>query len=279
MNTNLSWSELVAGSIEESQNQIWWNGLFFILLVGSFVGLVMLMNRNPRAVPSKVVRDEYVEADPMPTVLADTRERDQNVKPKSALVNRFWQSEDDTISEMPVPEDPDNAFSYTKFQQALLSGSDRQVDHQSSLKINSIKDLEAWNEQLGPLRDMLTRSGKSLEQFMDEQEVALPEDVIEMWEAVKHMKPRETTSYSLSSNVSAEEAASLVKDAIQNVPTTNVDFAAVVLREILHARTEATSLGIQVPALSPEQNRTIDFWRMSNQMPASDLAAKILARA
>jgi hypothetical protein len=279
MNTNLSWSELVAGSIEESQNQIWWNGLFFILLVGSFVGLVMLMNRNPRAVPSKVVRDEYVEADPMPTVLADSRERDQNVKPKSALVNRFWQSEDDTISEMPVPEDPDNAFSYTKFQQALLSGSDRQVDHQSSLKINSIKDLEAWNEQLGPLRDMLTRSGKSLEQFMDEQEVALPEDVIEMWEAVKHMKPRETTSYSLSSNVSAEEAASLVKDAIQNVPTTNVDFAAVVLREILHARTEATSLGIQVPALSPEQNRTIDFWRMSNQMPASDLAAKILARA
>jgi hypothetical protein len=279
MNTNLSWSELVAGSIEESQNQIWWNGLFFILLVGSFVGLVMLMNRNPRAVPSKVVRDEYVEADPMPTVLADSRERDQNVKPKSALVNRFWQSEDDTISEMPVPEDPDNAFSYTKFQQALLSGSDRQVDHQSSLKINSIKDLEAWNEQLGPLRDMLTRSGKSLEQFMDEQEVALPEDVIEMWEAVKHMKPRETTSYSLSSNVSAEEAASLIKDAIQNVPTTNVDFAAVVLREILHARTEATSLGIQVPALSPEQNRTIDFWRMSNQMPASDLAAKILARA
>ena len=279
MNTNLSWSELVAGSIEESQNQIWWNGLFFILLVGSFVGLVMLMNRNPRAVPSKVVRDEYVEADPMPTVLADSRERDQNVKPKSALVNRFWQSEDVTISEMPVPEDPDNAFSYTKFQQALLSGSDRQVDHQSSLKINSIKDLEAWNEQLGPLRDMLTRSGKSLEQFMDEQEVALPEDVIEMWEAVKHMKPRETTSYSLSSNVSAEEAASLIKDAIQNVPTTNVDFAAVVLREILHARTEATSLGIQVPALSPEQNRTIDFWRMSNQMPASDLAAKILARA
>ena len=278
MNTNLSWSELVAGSIEESQNQIWWNGLFFILLVGSFVGLIMLMNRNPRAVPAKVQRNEIVEADPMPAVFADNGRESTTVKPKSALVSRFWQTDETEIQEMPVPEDPDNAFSYTKFQQALLSGSDRQVDHQSSLKINSIKDLEAWNDQLSPLRDMLTRSGKSLEQFMDEQEVALPEDVIEMWDAVKHMKPRENVGFTLSSNVSAEEAASLIKDAIQTVPTANVDFAAVVLREILHARTEATALGIQVPPLSPEQNRTIDFWRMSNQMPASDLAAKLLSR-
>jgi hypothetical protein len=157
---------------------------------------------------------------------------------------------------------------------------ERKVERQSSVKVNNIKDIESWNEQLGPLRDMLSKSGKTLDQFMDENNVALPEEILEMWESVKHMKPSSSNQRDIlfASNISAEEAASLMKDAIQPVPTSNMDFATTIMREMLHARTEGTSLGIQMPELSLEQKRTLEFWRLSGQMPAADLANKLLTR-
>lgn len=281
----ISWSDLVAGSTAETEQKIWWNGLIFIALTAVVVGLFIMMNRQ-ESKPSKVNRNpkqELIEnIHDMPALIPDVpvAANDNHIKPKSAAVGKYWSSLETDTNDLPLQEDPESDFSYSKFQQALLSGADRQVSHEAPLRMHSQKDLEAWNEQLAPLRDMLTRSGKTLQQFMDEQEVALPEDVLEMWEAVQHMKAPTQNGpvYSLNSNVSAEEAASLVKDAIQSVPTTNVDFAAVVLREILHARTEAAALGIQIPALSPEQQRTIEFWRMSAQMPAADLANKLLSR-
>lgn len=286
-----------------------------IVLAGAVVALFVMMSRATSGAPqpAKAVRDieaAGAKAGPWygidtdnagllglglsaPTVMPDTMVpvNDGAVKPKTAGAagSRFWGAAGDDLTayEAPISEDPDSAFSYSKFQQALLSGADRQVEHQSSLKISNVKDLEAWNEQLAPLRDMLSRSGKTIEQFVEEQNVSLPEDIVERWYAVQHLKPVEVgpigggafgTFGTYGSSVSVEEAASLMKDAIQSVPSTNVDFASSIMREILHARTEASALGIQVPPLSPEQQRTIEYWRVSAQQPAADLAAKLLSR-
>jgi hypothetical protein len=298
MSTHVTWSELIASSTPETETGTFWNGLIFIVLTAAIVGLFILSTRSRNNnVPAKAARSSEasalvkapqvseswfgIETDPMVLLdgtTASSHADDALVKAKSAG-NRLWNTPEDHIADMPIPDDPNSAFSYSKFQQALLSGVDRQVEHTQTLKINNVKDLEAWNEQLSPLREMLARSNKTIQQFMDEQNVDLPDDVLEMWEAVKHMKVRETSrEASLNSNVSAEEAASLMKDAIQLVPTSNVDFATTILREILHARTEGLALGIQIPPLSPEQQRTLEFWRVSGQMPAADLASKLLSR-
>lgn len=285
MSSTVTWSDLVVGSMKETQSSIWWNGLVMVVLCGLVLGIFLMMKRqNNSRMPSKAVREEKwygIESDPVMSVVPDVPVTldDHTVKPKSNGSNsKFWEQGDVLVSEIPVAEDPEAAFSYSKFQQALLSGVERKVERQSAVKVNNMKDLESWNEQLGPLRDMLTRSGKSLEQFIDENDVTLPEEILEMWESVKHMKSTQAREPIVLSNVSAEEAASLVKDSIQPVPTANVDFASSIMREILHARTEAAALNIQMPELSNEQKRTLEFWRVSGQMPAADLANKLLSR-
>ena len=294
MSSHVSWSELIAGSTAETETGTFWNGLIFIVLTAAIVGLFIMTTRSRTNVPSKAARHVEVpeltkpvasvseswfgiETDPMVLVDGTSMHSDDSLVKAKSAGNRLWNTPEDHGADMPVPDDPNSAFSYSKFQQALLSGVDRQVEHQQTLKINNVKDLESWNEQLTPLREMLAKSNKTIQQFMDEQNVDLPDDVLEMWEAVKNMKIS-SRERELNSNVSAEEAASLVKDAIQLVPTSNVDFATTILREILHARTEGVALGIQIPPLSPEQQRTLEFWRVSGQMPASDLASKLLSR-
>lgn len=295
MSTHVSWSELIAPAAAEAETGTFWNGLIFIVLTAAIVGLFILSTRSHKTAPVKPARlaenmdvptvkslptESWFGIETDPLVLPDMagNQDDALVKPKSAG-NKLWMTSNDDISnDMPVPDDPNSAFSYSQFQRALLSGVDRHVEHQQTLKINSVKDLEAWNDQLSPLREMLSKSNKTIQQFMDEQNVDLPDDVLEMWELTKNMKMNSRDREELNMNVSAEEAASLMKDAIQLVPTSNVDFATTVLREILHARTEGLALGIQVPPLSPEQQRTLEFWRVSGQMPASDLASKLLSR-
>lgn len=273
-----SWQELVAGAVEETSQETFWTGLVWVMLLGTIVG-VLLFTRGRTAkpnMPAKVLY-ESMEADPTATVLSDSgRAEPTGVKAKHAG-NSLWASVDDG-SDYPVPET--DTFSYSKFQQALLSGVERQVDDAPVMKMHSSKDLDSWNQQLMPLREMLTRQNKTIEQFMEENNIALPEDVIEMWSAVKHMKPSHTSfNAELPSLVNAEEAAGLMKDAIQNIPTVNVDYASAILREVLSARSEASTLGLTLPSLSQEQMRTLEFWKVSGQNPAADLASKILSRA
>lgn len=273
------WTSLTAGATKKSESDIFWNGLILIVAVGAVVGLLVMMRaRNTTkalVLPSKVSWDN-IESDP--AVMADGAARsDDTVRAKSSIMS-IWAHQAVTDSdELPIADDP-NGYSYSKFQQALLSGVERQVDTTSTMKVHSAKDLENWNVQLQPLRDMLNRANKTIEQWMDENNATLPEDVVEMWHAVKTMpavfKPAEVSF----STVSAEEASSIVRDAMQNIPGTNTDYAATVMREILHARAEGSSLGMQVPELSMDQKRALEFWKASAQMPAADLAAKILSR-
>lgn len=267
----------MAGSVEKAETDMFWSGLVWVVLLGTIIALLVLTRGRTRAspaMPAKVVY-EGLEVDRGVPVVADGRAESEHVRAKNSL-SGLWASAD-VDGDMPVPDT--DSFSYSKFQQALLSGVERQVDDAPVMKMHSAKDLESWNQQLTPLREILTRSNKTIEQWMEENNVALPEDVIEMWSAVKTMKSvtREDTSAFMV--VNAEEAASLVKDAIQTIPNVNVDYASAIMREILHARAEATSIGVTVPPLSLDQKRVIEFWKLSGQQPAADLASKILSRS
>jgi hypothetical protein len=267
----------MAGAVEQTSPDTFWTGLVWVMLLGTIVG-ILLFTRGRTSKPTMPAKVSYeaLEADPVATVLADTGRTESGAVKAKHSGNSLWASVDDS-TDYPVPET--DSFSYSKFQQALLSGVERQVDDAPVMKMHSAKDLESWNQQLMPLREMLTRQNKTIEQFMDENNVALPEDVIEMWSAVKHMKPVKTSVPELPSLVNAEEAASLMKDAIQQIPTVNVDYASAILREILSARSEASTLGLTLPGLSQDQMRTLEFWKISGQNPAADLASKILSRA
>lgn len=265
----------MAGAVEESKNaDTFWTGLVWVMLLGTIVGiLVFTRGRSPKpSMPAKVSYDA-LEADPIATVLPDSGRAESGAVKAKHSGNLLWASSEPD-GDIPVPET--DSFSYSKFQQALLSGVERQVDDAPVMKMHSAKDLESWNTQLQPLRELLTRSNKTLQQWMEENNVTLPEDVIEMWSAVKHMKHHERQE--LPSVVNAEEAANLMKDAIQSIPNANVDYASAILREVLSARSEAATMGLSVPPLSSDQKRTLDFWKVSGQNPAADLAAKILSR-
>lgn len=272
------WTSLTAGATKKSESDIFWNGLIWIVALGAIVGLVVMMRaRNTTkalVLPSKVTWDN-IESDP--AVMTDGARADETVRAKSSIMSIWAQQATTDSDELPIADDP-NGYSYSKFQQALLSGVERQVDTTSTMKVHSAKDLENWNVQLQPLREMLHRANKSIEQWMDENNATLPEDVVEMWHAVKNMPAAFKPAEPSFSTVSAEEASSIVRDAMQNIPSTNTDYAATVMREIMHARAEGTSLGMQVPELSMDQKRALEFWKASNQMPAADLAAKILSR-
>jgi len=268
------WQDLLGGSADNATSDIFWTGLIGLAVFGAIVGILLYMrSRSAPAMPAKVVY-EGLAADPVP-IVTDGRTENETVRAKH--YSAMWGNveDDDDHAAMPMA---DEYYGFSKFQQALLSGVERDISIVPAMKVHSPKDLEAWNMQLQPLRETLRKSNKSLEQWIEENNVQLPEDVIEMWDAVKNMKSVTREDFTIS-NVSAEEAASIVRDSIQSIPNVNVDVASTVMREILHARAEAQSLGLAVPDLSLEQKRTIEFWKASTQNPAADIAAKLLSRA
>lgn len=268
-----NWQDLVGGSADDMTSDMFWNGLLGLAILGAIVGFVLMMrSRGPTEMPAKVAYESIDNlADPM--IVADGRPESTHVRPKNAS-RGIWATPVDETGEMPMA---DEFYGYSKFQQAILSGVERDVNVVSTMKVHSQKDLEAWNLQLQPLRETLTRANKTLAQWIDENNVQLPDDVTEMWESVKNMKPVVREDFNVS-NVSAEEAASIVRDVIQSIPTANVDTASMILREVLHARSQAQSLNLTIPPLSLEQLRILEFWKASAQVPACDLASKILSR-
>jgi len=268
-----NWEDLVGGSTAESSD-MFWNGLLGLVLFGAIVGFVLMMrSRGPSEMPSKTTYESIENlADPV-AIVSDGRAENNHVRAKHASKS-IWTAPVEDTGDMPMA---DEFYGYSKFQQAILSGVERDVSIVSTMKIHSPKELEAWNNQLQPLRETLARANKTLDQWIEENNVQLPDDVIEMWEAVKNMKPVTREDFTVS-NLSAEEAASIVKDSIQSIPTANVDSASMILREILHARAQGQTAGLTLPPLSLEQLKTLEFWKASAQVPACDLAAKILTR-
>lgn len=274
------WQDLLGGSADNATSDIFWTGLIGLAVFGAIVGILLYMrSRSAPEMPAKVVYEGLngmngINADPV-ALVTDGRTENETVRAKH--FSAMWGNveDDDDHAAMPMA---DEYYGFSKFQQALLSGVERDISIVPAMKVHSPKDLESWNIQLQPLRETLKRSNKTLEQWIEENNVQLPEDVIEMWDAVKNMKPVTREDFTIS-NVSAEEAASIVRDSIQSIPNANVDVASTVMREILHARAEAQSLGLTVPELSLEQKRTLEFWKASTQNPASDIAAKLLSRA
>ncbi len=84
----------------------------------------------------------------------------------------------------------------------------------------------------------------------------------------------------MNENISAEEAMMLGREAQQMVPrTSSVETATVTLREILAARTEAATVGLALPPMSPEQRESVQYWANHAGEKVSSIAKTILSRA
>lgn len=202
------------------------------------------------------------------------------VQPKFASVtDRLWSTSETPDVHMPF-DSVEDGYTYTDFQRALLTAHRAPETVPTFAKASVAEDLAMISEQMAPLRDMITKSGKSLDQFMDDNMISLPENITDLWASMSG--PTKSTIAKAKAFVrpeyTAEEASMLAREAMQTVPMEGVDSAAIVMREVLHSRTEAARLALELPEMPQEQLAAINYWRLSNQQPAAEVAKILISR-
>ena len=143
-----------------------------------------------------------------------------------------------------------------------IFGSERPLSENSRL----------MQQQLAPMREALKKSGKSLNQFMDENDAYVPDSLIEAWDTT-------VTHYDAKDHqVLDDEERIIARDAFQTIPMkANVDEAVTILRDVLASRTEADKRGLKLPEMPQDQMQSIKYW--STQIgPASKIAQSILQK-
>jgi hypothetical protein len=190
------------------------------------------------------------------------------VGPRNAQRPLFAQ-DDSELSGLQKPfAGAEAGFSYKDFQRAMANGRempevDRAISSNSSQTYAHISGMKAF----------LKRNGMSVDEFAEAR--GMPDTVLESWDTPHEsigVQARQPTDDS-------EETLMLARDALQYVPTNVSDVAiAPVLREILAARTEAATAGVQLPGIADEQLEALKFWS-SRDGTAGGLAKSILSRA
>lgn len=251
--------------------------LFLLLLV-----VIVVVAVRTRTTTSVAASSAQPEAAPIDEVVVQTvsvepdqpAQLDETVQPKfAALTNKWFNSEVDDLDVAVPLGDSEAGYSFQDFQRALLSSDSRA----NVTGRHHDKSGGYAHDQLQPLKDMITKSGRSLDQFVSENMITLPEEVMEMWSAPSSTRPVQQAF--TRPECTAEEANMLVREALQDVPTSDVNDAAMVLREVLHARTEGAKLRVQMPEVPQEQRISIKHWAVSGQQPAADIASVILSRS
>lgn len=254
--------------------------LFLVLLV--IIIVIAVRTRTTTAVAAAPASAVAAVAEPIidqvQTVQVEPDQAapvDETVQPKfAALTNKWFNSDVEDLDITAPLGDAEAGYSFNDFQRALLSSDSRAPV--TVRRHEKAGDGYAF-EQLQPLKDMIHKSGRSVDQFVSEHMITLPEEVLEMWTSPSSARRAEKAF--TRPDCTAEESNMLVREALQDVPRGEAHDAAMVLREILHARTEAAKVGVQVPEIPEEQRAAIKSWAASGQQPAADIANVILSRA
>lgn len=157
---------------------------------------------------------------------------------------------------------------YGEFARTLDNGRDLpQIERPLS------ENARLMQDQLGPMREAVKKSGKSLSQFINENDAYVPDELIDAWSNDHNENVAESEHQILD-----DEERVIARDAFQSVPMkASPEEAVVILRDVLASRSEAAKRGIKLPQMPEDQEASIKYWT-STVGPASKLAQSILQK-
>lgn len=159
-------------------------------------------------------------------------------------------------------------FSYNDFQRAMAHGREMpEVDRAPPSNAPHVKS------HIASMKAFIKRNGMTVNEFSEARDAFLPESMLDSWNYEEPTKPQRVVADA------SEDALMYAREALQDIPT-NVSHDAIVpvLREILAARTEAASAGIQLPSVTDEQRASLKSWSTRGST-AGSLAGSILSRS
>lgn len=252
--------------------------VFVLLIIAGIVSMVVLgANRNSKektdtaASSKKVVFEEVPiviqpkvlqqEEDPVATKLASLAQhhadvQDAIVKPKFSAVDRFFSAPEESLDDAVLAD----GLSYNEYLSAFSQGREMPVSDRG-IKTGRF-------EAPGGLQ------GRELEAYLEANDLAVPEALVDAWNAGPMAGP---TVGAASHGDYSEDYMLLARESMQAVPMRSAGDAAIVLREILAARTEAAKLGLSMPQMPEDQLSNVRYWASTNGH-AADLAKSVLSR-
>ena len=174
-----------------------------------------------------------------------------------------------------------SAFTYENLQDSMIT-SVREARQASKSRPNWSRfgersNPEIWEAQMAELKNEIVSSGKTFEEFAESSWGPIPEQMAEYWKTQQTSELPETKSHKVEhiSKSAMSEAPALTRDAVQEIG--KLDSSISRMNEILSAKKRAKSLKLNLPSLSEEQKKDINYWAKSASKNASSVANALIA--
>jgi hypothetical protein len=201
----------------------------------------------PVVVAEVPVKTEQAEApdDPVPTIYNDEKKEEHPAFPEV--------EGNDTEAEFA------RAYTYENLQDSLLySGTEAREAVRSRAAFSRLgqrNDPKVWQDTMNSIKSEIIASGQSLESFMENSWMPVPEQMAAFWKETASAVPEPSgpVVQQLPRHAQAE-AADLVRDSTQDIPA---KVSSRRLQEIIDARKRAKTLGIPIPELTTQQKNAV----------------------
>jgi len=230
--------------------------LLLSVLAAFVVYMVVKNNRRPPPRPRRVivapvaqpevpVKTEETPDDPIPTIWNDEKKEEHPAFPEV--------QGDDTEAEFA------RAYTYENLQDSLLSsGTEAREAVRSRAAFSRLgqrNDPKVWQDTMNSIKSEILASGQSLESFMENSWMPVPEQMAAFWKETASAVPEPSgpVVQQLPRHAQAE-AADLVRDSTQDIPA---KVSSRRLQEIIDARKRAKNLGIPIPELTTQQKNAV----------------------
>ena len=256
------WSSLAGGLKpipEVSDLKGFGSFLFPVVVLFIIVGIAVMAAQKTVPVAPEAVAT-VIKAVAVPEVVQEIVDA---VKPKFTTVSKYWTTEQSSHDFSEIQQFSEDGYTFNDFQKSFTGRENYSMERPEQ------KNLDIMRNQLEPMRENLKKSGKSLQQYVDENGLQVPESLFDTWKD-------ETATKVVNAKMNfTEDELSIAREALQIVPT-NEENAIYVLREIQVARNEASESGMTLPEM-PEQTASLKYWSKQTGT-ASTIAQSILSR-
>jgi hypothetical protein len=151
------------------------------------------------------------------------------------------------------------AYTYENLQDSLLTSgkeSREAVKSRSAYsRLGARGDMAQWSENMEAIKSEILASGQSLESFMENSWMPIPEQMAAFWkDSDAYVSEPSVPIVAPLPRHAQAEAADLIRDATQDIPSKT---AGLRMKEIVDARKRAKSLGLALPELTKQQKTAV----------------------
>ena len=188
------------------------------------------------------------------------------------IYNEKGDDEDVPNIAFPSFDDPESeiahAFTYENLQDSFLSTGQRDTVKSRAAwsRLGQRSNDLLWQTQMNAIKEEIEKSGLTLEKFMETSLTPIPEQFADFWKQSLDLKGEvQMTAPESITKEAKSEAASLVEDSVQLIPTIDEKSAMQAMEQILFSRKRAKTLGLKVPSLSDDQKQSLKFWSTNDR--------------